>query len=658
MHEVRGKDGVGAVMDFMELEREKGITIQSAATFCRWKQYQINLIDTPGHVDFTVEVERSLRVLDGAVLVLCGVGGVQSQTITVDRQMRRYQVPRICFVNKLDRDGANPWRVLDQMRQKLKHNFAAVQVPIGLEGEHQGLVDIIEGKAYKFQGVRGENLVEISIPKDLEQMVDQKRTELVERVADVDDQLAELFLEEQGIGAADLKDAIRRATLSHQFIPVFMGSAFKNKGVQLLLDGIGNYLPSPVDVQNTALDVNKQEEEFILQNSPMGPLVALAFKLEEGRYGQLTYLRIYSGKLKRGSTIYNASTWKKVKVPRLVRTHSNELEDIDEAFAGDIVALFGVECASGDTFTDGSVRFTMTSIKVPDPVVSLALWPKDKQGAANFSKALNRFQKEDPTFHVSLDPETAQTIIKGMGELHLEIYIERIKREYNVDCDTGKPKVSYRETITKRAEFDYLHKKQSGGAGQFAAVAGYIEPLPDDHPETNLFVNGLVGSNIPPEFVPAIEKGFNEAMNAGHLIGHPIQKLKFVILDGKSHPVDSNELAFRLATLYAFRQAYMQAYPQILEPVMQVEVRAPNEYQGAIMGDINKRRGIIKDCTTEIEDVVIDCLVPLNDMFGYSNSLRSATSGKGEFSMEYSHHAPVPANIQEELTSGFVTNKK
>ncbi|KAF5833558.1 putative mitochondrial elongation factor [Dunaliella salina] len=484
IHEVRGKDGVGAKMDHMDLEREKGITIQSAATYCKWKDAQINIIDTPGHVDFTIEVERALRVLDGAVLVLCGVGGVQSQSITVDRQMKRYNVPRLVFINKLDRMGSNPWRVIEMAREKLKLNAAAVQLPIGLEEHHKGCVDLIDRKAFIFDGARGEQVTELPVPPDLLAEVEKKRAELVERISEVDDEVAELFLNEQPIEPAVLRAAIRRATLALKFQPVLMGSAFKNKGVQLLLDSMGMYLPSPPEVTNTALDTRGDTETpLVIPCSPSGPFVGLAFKLEEGRYGQLTYVRIYSGRIRKGDFITSTNTGKRVRVPRLVRMHSDEMTDVSEAVAGDIVAIFGVDCASGETFTGGDKHahgLAMTSIKVPDPVMSLALTPRASDTLPAFMKALSRFQKEDPTFRVTSNSETGEIIISGMGELHLEIYVERMRREYKVECEVGKPKVNFREAIQARADYNYLHKKQSGGAGQFGRVAGYIEPLGDN----------------------------------------------------------------------------------------------------------------------------------------------------------------------------------
>ncbi|KAK1400693.1 Elongation factor G, mitochondrial [Heracleum sosnowskyi] len=657
IHEVRGKDGVGAKMDSMDLEREKGITIQSAATYCTWKDYQVNIIDTPGHVDFTIEVERALRVLDGAILVLCSVGGVQSQSITVDRQMRRYDVPRLAFINKLDRMGADPWKVLSQARSKLRHHSAAVQVPIGLEEELKGLVDLVQMKAYYFTGSSGETISTEQIPGNLEEMVSEKRRELIEAVSEVDDKLAEAFLNDEPISPTELEEAIRRATIARKFIPVFMGSAFKNKGVQPLLDGVLSYLPCPTEVCNYALDQTKNEEKVALSGTPVGPLVALAFKLEEGRFGQLTYLRIYEGVLKKGDFVVNVNTGKRIKVPRLVRMHSNEMEDIPEAHAGQIVAVFGIDCASGDTFTDGKVKYTMTSMNVPEPVMSLAVSPVSKDSGGQFSKALNRFQREDPTFRVGLDAESGQTIISGMGELHLDIYVERIKREYRVDATVGRPRVNFRETITQRTEFDYLHKKQTGGQGQYGRVCGYVEPLPPGSSTKFEFENQIVGQAIPAGFIPAIEKGFKEAANSGSLIGHPVENILVALTDGAAHTVDSSELAFKLAAIYAFRQCYTAARPVILEPVMLVELKVPTEYQGTVTGDLNKRKGLIIGNDQDGDDSIITAHVPLNNMFGYSTSLRSMTQGKGEFSMEYKEHSVVSNEVQTQLVNAYKTTK-
>ncbi|OZJ02971.1 Elongation factor G, mitochondrial [Bifiguratus adelaidae] len=654
IHDVRGRDGVGAKMDSMDLEREKGITIQSAATYAQWGDYNINIIDTPGHVDFTIEVERALRVLDGAVMILCAVSGVQSQTITVDRQMRRYNVPRISFINKMDRAGANPFRIIDQIRQKLKMNAAAVQVPIGSEDNFKGVVDLIFMKAYYNAGQRGEEIKEGPIPAELHDVATAKRTELIEQLANVDDEIADLFLMEETPTSQQLLDAIRRATIALKFSPVLMGSAYKNTGVQPLLDAVVNYLPDPTQVTNVALDIKNDEQPVTLSSYSKDPFVGLAFKLEEGRYGQLTYVRVYQGALKKGSFVTNVKTGKKIKVPRLVRMHSNEMEDVDQVGAGEICAMFGVDCASGDTFTDGTLNYTMTSMFVPEPVISLSLMPKGKE-SANFSKALNRFQKEDPTFRVHIDAESKETIISGMGELHLDIYVERMRREYNVDCVTGKPQVAFRETITQPAKFNYTHKKQSGGAGQFGRVMGVLEPMqrdPDTGKDTD-FVNNVVGGNIPTGYIPACEKGFQDGLEKGALIGHPINGVRMILEDGAAHAVDSSELAFRIATKAAFHEAFLKAKPVVLEPIMNVSVTAPAEFQGTVIGGLNKRKGTIVDTDVQEESFSVTADVSLNNMFGYSTELRSATQGKGEFSMEYKDHQPVLPSDQEALMQEY-----
>lgn len=654
IHEVRGKDGVGAKMDSMDLEREKGITIQSAATYCQWKDYQINLIDTPGHVDFTVEVERALRVLDGAILVLCAVAGVQSQSITVDRQMRRYSVPRLAFINKSDRSGANPFRVVDQLREKLQHNPVMITIPIGLEDNFKGVVDLINMKAVYYDGDNGEDLRIEDIPDDMVDQAKEYRHKLVESCADFSDVIAEKFLLEENVTAEELMPVIRLATIEMKITPVFVGSAKVNKGIQTLLDAVGSFLPSPDQVKNEALDRDKNEEKVALASEENKPLVMLAFKLEDGRFGQLTYMRIYQGKVNKGDTIYNSANGKKVKVPRLVRMHSAEMNDVDSASAGDIVAMFGVDCASGDTFTDGTVNFTMTSMFVPEPVIELAVSPKEKTGQVNFSKALNRFTKEDPTFRVYRDEESGETIIKGMGELHLEIYIERIKREYNCEVVVGRPKVAFRETITRRAEFNYTHKKQSGGSGQFGRVAGYIEPITDDADTKNYeFVDEIVGGVIPREYIPACDKGFQEQLRDGQLIGQPVVRTRVVLNDGQYHPVDSSEMAFKIAAMTAIREFYREAGPVILEPIMKLEVSAPEEFQGTVMGQINQRRGIITGTTIEAKYCVIESEVPLSEMFGYSTDIRSVTQGKGEFTMEFLKYAQVPKNVQEEMVKEY-----
>ncbi|MCB0391347.1 MAG: elongation factor G [Bdellovibrionales bacterium] len=653
IHDVRGKDGVGAKMDSMELEKERGITIQSAATNVHWGETEINIIDTPGHVDFTIEVERSLRVLDGAVLVLCGVAGVQSQSITVDRQMRRYNVPRIAFINKLDRSGANPFRVTDALREKLRHNAVMMQIPIGLEDAHAGVVDLVTMKACYFEGEHGEKIVEKDIPEELLESAKKYRQEMIGKVADFDDELGEKFLMEEEPTVEEIMRAIRKGTLSLELTPVFMGSAYKNRGVQKLLNAVTDYLPSPKEITNEGLDLDNNEEKVKLDTDPDKPLVALAFKLEDGRFGQLTYMRIYQGTMRKGDFIYNMANGKKVKVPRVVRMHSDEMQDIESAAAGDIVALFGVDCASGDTFTDGKVNIAMTSMFVPDPVISLAVRPKDKSGADNFTKALQKFRKEDPTFRVHRDEESNETIISGMGELHLDVYVERMKREFKCEVVTGQPQVAYRETISQVGPYDYTHKKQTGGSGQFAKVVGRMEPIPPEEEKNYEFSDNITGGRIPREFIPAVDKGFQEAIVKGTLIGYPIVNVRMHLDDGAYHDVDSSEMAFRICAIAAFRQAYEKAKPIALEPLMKLEVSAPEEFQGNVMGQINQRRGMISGTQTQEGFVTVEAEVPLSEMFGYSTELRSATQGKGEFTMEFSRYNPVPRNVQEELVKEY-----
>lgn len=656
IHEVRGKDGVGATMDSMDLEREKGITIQSAATNVQWKDININIIDTPGHVDFTIEVERSLRVLDGAILVLCGVSGVQSQSITVDRQMKRYNVPRCAFINKLDRSGANPFRVTAALRDKLRLNAVMVNLPIGLEDKLVGVVDLITMKAFYNEGADGENVIEKDVPADMLEQAQEFRQNLIAQLADVDDTIAEKFLMEEEPTQAEIKAAIRKGTLALKFVPVFCGSAYKNRGVQKLLDGVADYLPNPTEKENTGLDLDKGEEKIVMETDSSKPFVGYAFKLEDGRYGQLTYMRIYQGKIAKGDFITNTTNKKKVKIPRMVKMHSNAMADIDGAEAGDIVALFGIDCASGDTFTDGDHNYAMSSMFVPDAVISLAVAPKAKEGAANFSKALQKFRKEDPTFRVHRDEESNETIISGMGELHLEIYIERMKREFACEVIAGKPQVAYRETINAKAEFNYTHKKQTGGSGQFAKILGTVEPLIIEEgkdPKAYEFEDAVTGGRIPKEFIPAVDEGMQEQMKKGPLIGFPIVGVKVTLTDGSYHDVDSSYMAFKIASMAALREVYPQAQPTALEPIMKLQVTAPEEFQGNIMGQVNQRRGMIQGTTTIEGSVTVDAEVPLTEMFGYSTDLRSATQGKGEFSMEFSRYAAVPRGIQEELAKKY-----
>ncbi len=644
IHEVKGKDGTGATMDFMELERERGITITSAATYCEWKGHRINIIDTPGHVDFTIEVERALRVTDGAILILCAVGGVQSQTITVNRQMNRYNIPRVAFINKCDRVGADPYRVLEEMRDKLNYNAVLMQIPIGLEDKLKGVVDLVKMKALYFKGPYGRKVVEEEIPDDLLGEAERKREELIDIASMFSDELMEAALEEK-VTEELIYKAIREGTISRQIVPVFVGSAYRNIGVQPVIDAVNYYLPSPKDIQDFATDISDPKKKIPLRADPNLPLVAFAFKLEVTPYGQLTYIRIYQGRIKKGDEVFIARTGKRIKVGRIVRMHANKMEDIDEAFAGDVIALFGVDCYTGDTFTDGNINCTMSSIFVPEPVISLTVIPKDKESQVKMSKALNRFSKEDPTFKVKVDEETQDTIISGMGELHLEVYVERMRREFGVELTTKDPEVAYRETITKRAEFDYTHKKQTGGAGQYGKVIGYIEPSEKEYE----FINQIKGGVIPAEFIPAVDKGFRECLKKGGLIGAPVQGIRVVLTDGKSHSVDSSEKSFQYAAIGAFRQAYLKARPIILEPVMKVSIEVPSEFQGRVMASINQRRGIIVSCIENGIYTTIDAEVPLKEMFGYATVLRSLTQGKGEFTMEFLKYERVPDSIAEQL---------
>ena len=654
IHEVRGKDGVGAVMDNMELERERGITIQSASTQVKWKDHTINVIDTPGHVDFTIEVERSLRVLDGAILVLCSVAGVQSQSITVDRQLKRYHVPRIAFVNKCDRTGANPLKVRMQLREKLGLNAYMMQLPIGLEDKLEGVIDLVTMKALYFEGDSGTELRVAEIPAHLLDEAKKYREEMIDAASMFSDELAEAYLE--GAETEEMiRAAVRAGTLKEAFVPVFLGSAYKNKGIQPLLDAVTYYLPNPTEITNKALNLDKNEEPVVLTSNPDDPVVSLGFKLEDGKYGQLTYVRIYQGTLKKGGELYNTRSRKKFKVGRLVRMNSAEMEDITEGGPGDIVALFGIECASGDTFCGGDLNYAMSSMFVPDPVISLSVTPKDKKSADQMGKALNRFTKEDPTFRTYVDPESNETIIQGMGELHLDVYIERMRREYKCEVETGMPQVAYREAISQRADFNYTHKKQTGGSGQFGRVAGFIEPTSEQDYE---FVDQIKGGAIPSEFIPSCDKGFKAAVKKGTLIGFPIVGVRITINDGQTHPVDSSDMAFQAAAIGAFREAYKKANPIVLEPIMKVSIEGPQEFQGNIFGLINQRRGIILASTEDEQFTRVDAEVPLSEMFGFSTILRSSTQGKAEYSMEFAKYGKAPQSVTEALIKAYEEKRK
>ncbi len=655
MHDVKGKDGVGATMDSMELEKERGITIASAATYCEWQDHEINIIDTPGHVDFTIEVERSLRVLDGAILVLCAVAGVQSQSITVDQQMKRYKVPGIAFVNKCDRSGANPDRVMGQLREKLGHNAAAMQLPTGLEADFEGVIDLVSMKALYFDGDKGETVRPAEIPEKLLPAAQTARELLIDQASMFSDTLTEAILEEKEVTAEMIIGGVRQGVIERRLTPVYMGSAYKNKGIQPLLDAVTQLLPCPLDIENEALDMNKAEQPVVLRNENDKPLVALAFKLEDGPYGQLTYIRVYQGSLTKGDTIVNVRTGKKVKVGRVIRMHADQMEDIDAISAGYIGALFGVDCASGDSFVAPGLSLTMTSMYVPEPVISLAIFPKDTKSEVNVSKALGRFTKEDPTFKVFVNAETGDTIISGMGELHLDVYIERMRREYQAEVTTSPPRVAYRETITQRAEFDYTHKKQTGGAGQFGRVAGYMEPVQN---EDFVFENKVVGGAIPTQYISACEKGFRKCMLKGPKMEYPVTGIRVVINDGASHSVDSSDMAFQAAARHAFLQGYAKAKSVIQEPIMKVVVETPTEFQGAVMSTLNQRRAMIVGSQDEGPFSEIEAQVPLSEMFGYSTDLRSVTKGQAQFTMEFLTYRQVPQTITDELAKKSAADKK
>ena len=648
IEEVRGK-GSGATMDHMELEKEKGITITSAATTVNWDDKKINIIDTPGHVDFTVEVERSLRVLDGAILVLCGVAGIQSQSITVDRQMKRYKVPRLAFINKLDRMGANPEKGIQGIRDVLGLNAVAMQIPIGLEEHLEGVVDLISMKAIYFDGEKGDDIRYEEIPEHLQEQAQQSRNDMLEAVSMFDDQMMEDLLEEKEISETAIHDAVCKGVQTLEFCPVFLGSAFKNRGVQPLLDAITRYLPSPLDaVPSQATDLDSGEK-LTLECDPDKPTIAMAFKLTEEQFGQLTYTRIYQGSLNKGDQIVNSRTGRKLRVGRMVRMHSNDRENTDHAEAGDIIAMVGVECASGDTFCGEGIKVTCESIFAPDPVISLAVRGEDNDQQMKMSKALGRFMREDPTFHVRTDEESGETVISGMGELHLDIYIERMRREYAVDVIVGAPQVNYREAMTSTAEFDHLHKKQTGGSGQYAGVTGMIEPLAEDHENGFEFVNQIFGGAIPSEHIPACEKGFKDVMSKGPLAAFPMVGIKVTLNDGKYHDVDSSDLAYQLAARTAMRDAVKKSSPVLMEPVMKVEVETPSDFQGSVIGDLSSRRGVVYGTEVNGDDTVINAGVPLGEMFGYATQLRSLTSGKANYSMEFEKYNRCPAFVQEKV---------
>ena len=648
VQEVRG-EGDGATMDHMELEKERGITITSAATSVEWEGKTVNLIDTPGHVDFTVEVERSLRVLDGAVLVLCAVGGVQAQSLTVDRQMKRYKVPRLAFINKMDRTGAEPHRVCEEIADKLGDSPILMQLPIGEGDDFEGVIDLIKMKALYFDGSNGETVREEDIPADLQDEANKFRAEMIESISMGSEEMMELVLEGEDPSEDMIHNTLRTIVLNREATPVFMGTAFKNKGVQPLLDAVNRYLPSPKDRSVEANKAGDEEEKLALEPDPSKPFVGMAFKIVEDPFGQLTFTRIYQGTIRKGETYINQRTGRKDRFSRIVRMHSEKREEIDEATAGDIVAVMGIDCASGDTYCDEQKYCTLENIFVADPVITMAVNVPNRSDADKLGKALQRFRKEDPTFHVSTDEETNEVLIAGMGELHLEVYIERIRREYGVEVEVGAPKVSYREAPTVAREFNYKHKKQTGGSGQFAHIVGSLEPMEVDGDETFEFEENIVGGRIPKQYIPSVEKGFREACNRGPLARYPVVGVKVTLDDGSYHEVDSSDKAFQTAAGGCFRETFVQAKPAILEPMMKMEVEVPEDFQGPVVGDLISRRGLVNN--TEAREGVSTILaeVPLVETFGYATDLRSMTKGQGTFSMELSKYMKVPATVQQEI---------
>jgi elongation factor G len=655
MKEVKGE---GAVMDHMELERERGITITSAATTVAWNDTKINIIDTPGHVDFTVEVERSLRVLDGAVLVLCAVAGVQSQSITVDRQMKRYAVPRIAFINKMDRTGANPANVIQQLESKLGLTAIPLQLPIGAESSFQGVIDLIDRQAIFFEGDKGESIRRDAIPADMVEAAERARQGMLEALSMISDQIMELLLEEKEVPIDLIHKTIREGTIAQQLCPVMVGSAYRNKGVQPLLDALCRYLPSPLDREIFAKDHANGGAEVPLAHDPDAPLVAMAFKLVEEPFGQVTFVRIYQGTLSKGNFYFNSRQRKRTRISRILRIHADQKEDIDSASAGDIVAVMGIECATGDTYCSEGTDVSLESIYAAEPVIDLSIQPVKRADYDKLAKALNRFMREDPTFRVHVDHETGETIISGMGELHLEIYVERIRREYRVECTVGAPKVSYREAPTRETPFNYKHKKQTGGAGQYAHIVGKLIPLDPLSPEQFIFENKVTGGRIPTEYIPSVEKGFRESLHKGPVAGYEVMGVHIRLEDGSYHDVDSSTMAFEICARDCFRETFKKADPILLEPIMKVEVEIPTEFQGPVTGALSSKRGVILGTESRAGYTVITSEVPLAEMFGYSNDLRSMTQGKGSFSMEFLKYQKVPSRFQDEIVKKAQTLAK
>ncbi|GIW92704.1 MAG: elongation factor G [Pirellulaceae bacterium] len=648
MEEVHDSGG-GATMDYMELEREKGITITSASTHVQWQGHAINLIDTPGHVDFTVEVERSLRVLDGAILVLCAVGGVQAQTLTVDRQMKRYHVPRLAFINKMDRTGADPQRVCRDIRERLGADAVLMQLPIGCGESFRGVIDLVRQEALYFDGENGEQVRREPIPEEFREAAQQARQHLLESLAMYSDELMERLLAEELVSVELIDTVIRSAVCQQELTPVFLGSAYRNKGVQPLLDAVVRYLPSPVDREVWANDPKEAGQRMPLKPDPNLPFVAMAFKIIEDPYGQLTFLRVYQGRMEKGGMYYNQRTGQRERFGRIVRMHADKREEIAEAVAGDIVAVVGIDAASGDTYAAEPQYCSLEKMFIPEPVIKMAIAPAARRDQEKLAKALSRFRKEDPTFQVMQDEETDEVLIAGMGELHLEVYIERIRREYGVAVEVGAPKVSYREAPQEAVRFDYRHKKQTGGAGQYAHIIGVMEPLPEDAPEPFVFEETVVGGRVPRQYIPSVEKGFREAIARGTLADFPVVGLKIRLEDGSYHEVDSSDRAFQTCARDCFREFFPRTRPALLEPIMKMEVECPEAFQGAVVGDLTSRRGMIVATEVRGDAFAIVAEVPLAETFGYATDLRSMTQGQGVFSMEFLCYRKMPAALQEEV---------
>jgi len=641
-----------AVMDWMEQEQERGITITSAATTCEWQDCTINIIDTPGHVDFTAEVERSLRVLDGAVAVFDAVAGVQPQSETVWRQADKYRVPRICFINKMDRVGADFYRAVDTIVDRLKCRPVAIQIPIGSEDQFKGIVDLVTMTARIWlDETLGAKFDEVEIPEDLKAQAKEYHDQLVEAVSEFDDHLFTKFVDGHAVTADELRAGIRKATIAQKIFPVICGSAFKNKGVQNLLDAVVDYLPSPLEVPAVrGTDVDDTEKIVERQASDTEPFSALVFKIMTDSFvGQLAFIRVYSGRLGAGDSVYNVAKGRKERIGRLVKMHANKREEITEVLAGDICAAVGLKSVStGDTICDERSPVILENIDFPAPVIQLAVEPKTKADQERLGMAIAKLVQEDPTLHVSTDPDTGQTILAGMGELHLEIIVDRMKREFNVGANVGKPQVAYRETIRNIAEADYTHKKQTGGSGQYARVKLRVEPLESGDYE---FVNEIRGGSIPKEFISAVEKGAVEALEHGVLAGYPMSNIKIVVYDGDYHDVDSSEMAFKICSSICFKEAARKARPVLLEPVMRVEVVVPDEYMGSVNGDLISRRGRLEGTEILGSTHIIKSMVPLSEMFGYATELRSRTQGRGAFTMHFGRYEEVPKSVAEEITS-------